>query len=129
MTAFTIARARAAAVAFVVCILGSVCEADGQEIQIGIIDLYGLRRVSAGEVRAALTFREGDAMSLAGDERPAFLTAAENRLATLPGVARARINMVCCDQGRAIAYVGIEERGSAMMPLRARTSGNRARGG
>jgi hypothetical protein len=105
--------------AVVVCILVTVCTVEGQELQIAIIDLYGLSRVSADQVRQALTFKEGDTISLGGDERPAFLTASENRLALLPGVARARAEIVCCDQGRAIVYVGIEETGATTMHFRA----------
>ncbi len=40
-------------------------------------------------------------------------------MARLPGIARARINPVCCDQGRVIVFVGVEERGTATMRLRA----------
>jgi hypothetical protein len=40
-------------------------------------------------------------------------------LALLPGVARARAEIVCCDQGRAIVYVGIEETGATTMHFRA----------
>jgi tetratricopeptide (TPR) repeat protein len=90
-----------------------------QELQIGIIDFYGLNRVSAAQVRQALTFRKGDTISLVDDERPAFLVESENRLSMLSGVTRARANIVCCDQGRAIVYIGIEERGAAVMRFRA----------
>jgi hypothetical protein len=117
MTPFQLARA-GLAVAGVVSVLGTVWEVEGQELKIGIIDLYGLHRVSTGQVRDALTFKAGDTILL-GDERPAFLAVSEERLARLPEVARARINIVCCDQGRAIVYVGIEERGARTMRLRA----------
>ena len=101
-----------------VLILGAVCEVTGQPLQIGIIDFYGLNRVPSEQVRAALTFKEGDQISMGGD-RPSFLTASEERLAKLPGVVRARVRMVCCDQGRAIAYVGVEEAGAPTMQFRA----------
>lgn len=92
--------------------------ATGQQIDIGIIDFYGLSHVSADRARAALTFKEGDTISLSGDERPVFFTASEAHLAAMPGVQEARISPVCCDNGRAIIYVGIEERGSATMSFR-----------
>ena len=115
----TLSRSVQAVVAVVaVLILGVVCEVTGQPLQIGIVDFYGLNRVPAEQVRAALTFKEGDQISMGGD-RPAFLTASEGRLAALPGVVRARVRMVCCDQGRAIAYVGIEEAGAPTMQFRA----------
>ena len=40
-------------------------------------------------------------------------------MALLPGVVRARINVVCCDHGRAIVYVGVEEAGATTMQFRA----------
>jgi hypothetical protein len=106
------------------CMLAAASQTAGQSIPIGIIDFYGLNRVSAASARAALTFKEGDPASLGGDGRPAFLTASEARLATVPGVSRARISLVCCDGGRAIAYVGIEERGAATVSFRAAPEGD-----
>jgi len=94
-----------------------------QTFQIGIIDFYGLHRVSASDARRALTFTEGDTVSLAGDEPPAFLPESERRLASLPGVERARTNLVCCDQGRLIIYVGVEETGAATLHFRAAPTG------
>ena len=73
-------------------ILGGVCELAGQELQIGIIDFYGLGRVSEREARRALTFKEGETISLMGDEPPAVLAESERRLATLSGVVRAHTN-------------------------------------
>ena len=117
-------RGTAIAVAgFVACALGTPCPVNGQEIEIGIIDLYGLSRVAARQVREALTFAEGDTIAF-GNEGQAFLTESEERLARLPGVARARIRPVCCDGGRAIVYVGIEERGGATLRYRAQPEGD-----
>ncbi len=91
--------------------------APAQTFQIGIVDFYGLHRVSASEARRAMTFAEGDSIAL-GDEPPAFLADSERRLATLAGVVRARTNIVCCDQGRLIVYVGVEETGAATLYFR-----------
>lgn len=115
---FQFARAGLAVAGVVVSVLGTAWQVEGQELKIGIIDLYGVHRVSAGQVRDALTFKVGDAIRL-GDDRPAFLAVSEERLAGLPEVARARIEVVCCDQGGAIVYVGIEERGAPTMRPRA----------
>jgi hypothetical protein len=117
MTRFQLART-GLAVAGIVAVLGTVREVEGQELTIGIIDLYGLHRVAPGQVRDALTFKAGDTILLGG-ERPASFAVSEERLARLPEVERARIMIVCCDQGRAIVYVGIEERGAPTMRLRA----------
>lgn len=115
--------ARTIAATVVVSLLIAVCEVPGQEFQIGIIDLYGLIGVPADQVRRALTFKEGDTISLGGDEPPAFLTASENRVALLPGVVRARTNVVYCDHGHIIVYVGVEEAGGATTPFRAAPAG------
>ena len=83
---------------------------------IGIVDLYGLGQVPADRVRSAMTFREGDA--IVGGVRSPSIVESEARLAALPGVRRARITLVCCDNGRSIAYVGIEEDGAPRQSFR-----------
>jgi len=103
---------RALVGAVVLCLVSAVSEVAGQPQQIGIIDVYGLSRVSANQIRAALTFRVGDTIPSGGEERKAFLAASETRVAALLGIARARAEVVCCDQGRAIVYVGVEEAGA-----------------
>ena len=118
VTPFEITRGPFAMVALLVCSLCAVREADAEELQIGIIDFYGLGRVSVDEVRNALTFKEGDTLSVADGARSALVTESENRLAGVPGVARAHTDIVCCDEGRAIVYVGIEEPGSSTIRFR-----------
>jgi hypothetical protein len=95
-----------------------------QTLHVGIIDFYGLGRVSASEVRRALPLKEGDPISIVDDERPAILAEVERRLSRLPGVARAHAHLVCCDEGRAILYVGIEEQGAALQIFRAAPRGD-----
>ena len=106
------ARSGVASVLLLLLVLGS--RASAQTLQIGIIDFYGLGRLSVADVRQTLTFKEGDSISFAGDARPAFLVEAEQRLAALPGVIRASVNPVCCDGGRVIVYVGLEQQGQAV---------------
>ena len=79
---------------------------------IGIIDFYGLRGgVSEAQARQALPFREGDPV-------PESVEAAVTRLEAVPGVLKAAIERVCCEQGRGIVYVGIEERGAPLLRFR-----------
>jgi len=99
-------------------ILSGVRELPGQELQIGIIDFYGLNRISASQAHQALTFKEGDIISLEASGSPAFLAESERRLSNLPGIAHARTNIVCCDAGHAIVFVGIEEKGAAVTRFR-----------
>ena len=113
-----------AAAGLVACALvGTPCAVNGQELEIGIIDLYGLNRVPAQQVREALTFAEGDLIAFGNGERPAFLAESEQRLTRLPDIVRARIRPVCCDGDRAIVYIGIEERGAATMRFHAEPQG------
>lgn len=102
----------------VALLLGGVRTAGAQTFQIGVIDFYGLHRVSEDEARAALAFAEGDTLSLAGGGPPTFLAESERRLEKLPGVVRARTNVVCCNAGRLIIYVGVEEEGAPTMRTR-----------
>jgi len=106
-------RTRVAAAALLLSLIPLAREANGQELTIGIIDIYGLHRVSVDQVDAALMFKEGDTISMGDDEPPRVLTESESRLSALPRVTRARINPVCCNQGRVIIFVGIEEQGGA----------------
>ena len=90
-------------------VLLAVSDTASQSLQIAIVDLYGLRRVSAAQARSALTIKEGDTVVIAGDARPAFATESERRLAMLPGVLRAHVAM------RALAVIA---RAAAAAPQR-----------
>jgi hypothetical protein len=110
-------RARVAAFLLAVVIRAGA-ESSGEELPIGIIDFYGLGRVSESEARRALTVKEGDTVSLLGDEPPAFMAESERRLSALPGVGRAHVEFVCCDAGRWIVYVGLEGSGDGTTHFR-----------
>lgn len=73
---------------------------------IGLLDFYGLRNLTESQVRQALRVAEGDAIT------ESALTSAASRLRALPGVNDARVESVCCENGKPIVYVGIEEKGS-----------------
>lgn len=87
--------------------------------RVGVIEFYGVRRVSETRLREALGVREGDAL-------PASKVDVEDRLEGVPGVVRARLEAVCCDQGRAILYVGIEEKDAPRFLFREPPSGDAA---
>ncbi len=78
---------------------------------IGIIDFYGLRKVTEKDLRAALGAAEGDKL-------PRSKGDVEETIEDIPGVVRARLEAVCCDEGKAILYVGVEERGAPYFPFR-----------
>ncbi len=79
--------------------------------KIGVIDFYGLHKVSEAAVRQALGVHEGDAL-------PRSKGATEEHLDSIPGVVEAHLEAVCCDEGRMILYVGIEEKGAAHFDIR-----------
>ncbi len=86
-------------------------------LKIGIIDFYGRRRVGAAEARAALAIREGDVFDPDGPPPGTFRTTAE-RLKQLPDVLHVSMTPICCDAGRLILYVGLEERDAPALHLR-----------
>lgn len=71
---------------------------------IGSVEIFGLRRVSIEKIRKALAVK-------AGDPLPPSKGDVEERLEAIDGVVRARLEAWCCDQGKPVLYVGIEERG------------------
>jgi len=81
------------------------CVVASAQPRIGVIDFYGLHKVPEERIRQALGVREGDPL-------PASKGDTEERLDNIPGVVESHLEAVCCDAGRMILYVGIEERGA-----------------
>jgi len=88
-----------------------VASLEAQELRIGILDFYGLRKVPEAQVRKVLGVREGDPL-------PPSKGAAEERLDKIKGVYESHLEAVCCEEGRMVLYVGIEEPGAAHFDLR-----------
>jgi len=82
-----------------------------QDLRVGVIDFYGLRKISESQIRKVLGVREGDPL-------PASKGDAETKLDQISGVVESHLEAVCCDAGRTILYVGIEERGATHFDLR-----------
>ena len=78
---------------------------------IGLVEVYGLRRVAEAPVRQAVGLQAGDAFPESSKEIVA-------RLERVAGVAEARLNGVCCNDGRMVLFVGIRETGTAGMTFR-----------
>ena len=97
--------------------------AQGQTQQIGIIDFYGLDKVTEAQARAALTLKTGDSLNLSQSGPPQAIKDSERALRRLPGVINGSINVVCCDHGRLILYVGIEESGRPALKFRPAPAG------
>jgi hypothetical protein len=67
------------------------------------INLYGLQKISAEHVLQAAKLQAGQPLPPSKGEM-------EDAIAKLPGVARARVEAICCEGKYAILFVGIEER-------------------
>ena len=70
--------------------------------------------MSTNEGRTALALQEGDpaAQDRARDK------SVEQRLEKLPAVEHARLTWVCCNEGKAILFVGIQEKGAPQLTFR-----------
>lgn len=91
--------------------------ATAQAPRIGIIDFYGLRKVPEARLRQALGVREGDPL-------PPSKGDVEERIDALPGVVESHLEAVCCEGGKMILYVGVEERGAPHFDLRESPEGD-----
>lgn len=70
--------------------------------KIDLIEFYGLRRVTVNLARQALGLNEGDPL-------PPSKADTEDRLLDIDRVVSASLEAVCCEEGKTVLYVGIEE--------------------
>lgn len=82
-----------------------------QAPEIGTIDFYGLHRVPQDRLRKALGVKEGDQL-------PKSRGDLEEALEQVSGVTRANVEAQCCEGGKAILYIGIEEKNGPHLELR-----------
>jgi len=85
--------------------------------RVGIIEIYGAHKVSVKKIKDALGVSEGDVL-------PSSREDAEARIAKIPGVVASRIEAVCCNEGKMILYVGIEEKNSPHFDFRPSPTGD-----
>ena len=90
-------------------LLPALCLA--QSPAVGIIEVYGASRVPEAEVRKLLGLKEGNSL-------PKSRSEAEELLLNTEGVVSAHVQAACCEDGKAILYVGIEERGAPHFDFR-----------
>jgi hypothetical protein len=72
--------------------------------RVGIIEIFGQQKVPRDKILKTLSVVEGDRF-------PRSKADTEEALEEIPGVVRANLEAVCCEDGKAILYVGIEEKG------------------
>lgn len=79
-----------------------MASADDLTPGVGVIEIYGARKVPVKKIKSVLGFTEGDIM-------PPSRGDIEDRLDKIPGVVASRLEASCCDNGKMTVYVGIEE--------------------
>lgn len=84
---------------------------------IGLIEIYGLRHVAEAPVREAVALKAGDTFPDSDKDIIA-------KIERVPGVAQARLNGVCCNDGRMVLFVGIRETGTPGMTFNPAPHGN-----
>jgi len=90
-----------------------------QPPRIGGIEFYGLHRLSAQHLQNALHLH-------AGGPLPASKGDLEERLEKITGVVRAQVEAVCCDGGKTVLFIGIEEKGAPHVAFHTPPAGDAA---
>lgn len=90
--------------ALALCVL---VKADDITPRIGLIEVYGARKVSNEKIRSAIQAKVGGFMPSRED--------AEERVDKLSGILASRVEAACCLNHNAILYVGVEERDAPHM--------------
>lgn len=83
---------------------------------IGVIDFYGAGKIPLDRVRRALAVKEGDPL-------PSSKADTEERINAVQPVVESHLEAVCCDAGKVILYVGLEERGAPRLDVREEPEG------
>src|SRR5258708_5148882 len=79
--------------------------------RIASIDYYGLRKIPEQKIQRVLGLKAGDLFPPSKGE-------VEERIEKVSGVVLARLEAVCCEQGKGILFVGIEEKGATHFTYR-----------
>jgi hypothetical protein len=72
---------------------------------IGIVDFYGIRRLHPEKLRSQVGLASGDTM-------PASKAELEERVEAIPDVVRSEVTASCCEAGKIVLYIGVEEKGA-----------------
>ncbi len=78
---------------------------------IGVIDYYGLRKASKERIEKALEVKVGSPLPRSKGE-------IELQIELVNNVVRANLEAICCEEGKAILYVGILEKGAPTFDYR-----------
>jgi hypothetical protein len=84
---------------------------------VDVLDFFGLNKIPEARIRRVLGFKEGDPF-------PRSKGDVEELLDAQPDIVETHLEAVCCDAGKTILYVGIEEPGAPHFDLREPPEGN-----
>jgi hypothetical protein len=84
--------------------------------KVGLIEVYGVRKVSAAKIKTAIGAKPGDPL-------PSRLDI-EDRVDKVSGVLFSRVEAACCDGRNMVLYVGIEEKDSPHVDYHATPTGD-----
>jgi hypothetical protein len=91
----------------------------GEVPPIGVIEVYGARRVTEQQILQALQLKVGDPFPPA-----AVVRQAKARITKIPGVSEVRLTGGCCDEGQSTLSIGIQEAGAAALRFRGEPRGS-----
>jgi hypothetical protein len=88
-----------------------------QAPRVGEIEFYGFRKVPVEKARKVLGVQPGDPL-------PPSKGNVEERLEEVSGIVEARLEAVCCEDGKAVLFVGVLERGAQHAAFRSPPAGD-----
>lgn len=97
-------------------LLLTACVAAGAQPKIGLIEVFGNRRLAPERIQRALDIAPGAPL-------PRSKADAEEILEAFDGVARANLEVFCCEDGKFVLYIGIQERGQPGFETRPEPTG------
>jgi hypothetical protein len=78
--------------------------------RIGLVETYGNRKIAKDKVEKAVGVKpDGPLPPSKGDM--------EETILAIDGVVRSNVEVFCCEEGKTILYIGIEERGQPALPF------------
>lgn len=89
---------------FPLLLAGMVAAPLAAQPKVAAIEIYGARKVSKSRILRAIGVTPGG-------ELPKSKGEVEEKLESMDGIVRARLEAFCCEQGGTVLYAGIEERG------------------
>lgn len=101
---------------FLALAMSVVARAEDITPRVGVVEIYGARKVSAQKIKSAMGVKAGDPLPPRED--------VEDRIDKVSGVLTSRVEAACCDQRNMVLYVGVEERDQPHFDFHATPTGS-----